>query len=186
MLNTPKHRQAWILEALKKEPLLSFGECFSKYLAKFSKTEQTFSKDWKKAKVELKAYQNKLQAEKERVSIATEVEAVKQGLKTKIDRLFILQNLVDNCLKDLSEGMTNDVIVFEGEPKQYRRKMTVSEYNQTRKTLKDIQAEISKMEGDYAKNQIEITQLRGSVPVESWLNANTTEEDDENKSAETL
>ena len=51
MNNTPKNRQQWMLEELKKSPLLSFGEMFSKYSAKFSKTEKTFSKDWKQAVV---------------------------------------------------------------------------------------------------------------------------------------
>lgn len=157
MTNTPKHRQAWILEELKKSPLLSFGECFSKYSVKFSKSEKTFSKDWKKAQSELKTYQNKVQKEKERVSIETEVEAIKQGLKTKTERLLNLQKLVDDCLKDLAEGMTNDVAFKNGEPKQYRRKMTIAEYNQTRKTLKELQSEISKIEGDYAPNKTELS-----------------------------
>lgn len=36
------------------------------------------------------------------------------------------------------------------------------------------------------KKEVDLKDERRSVPVESWLNANTTEEDDENKSAETL
>lgn len=157
MTNTPKHRQAWILEELKKAPLLSFGEMFSKYSVEFSKTEKTFSKDWKQAQSELKVYQNKVQAEKEKVSIKVETEAIKNGLKTKIDRLLNLQKLVDDCFKDLSEGMTSDIkFDKEGNPKQYRRKMTIAEYNQTRRTLKDLQSEISKIEGDYAPQEQKI------------------------------
>lgn len=185
MINKPKHRQQWILEELKKSPLKHYVEMWAMYRLKWAKGKTTFDKDWKRAKEEHEAYQEKVQKEKERVSITTEVEAVKRGLKTKVDRLFILQGLVDNCLKDLSKGMTNDVIVFKGAPKQYRRKMTITEYNQTRKTLKDLQAEISKMEGDYAKNEIEITQIRGSVPVEMWLNSNTIE-DDKDKGTEAI
>lgn len=150
MQNTPTNRQKWILEELKKNPLLSYGDMFAKYSPNFAKTKRTFDKDWKQAQEELQTYQNKVQTEKERVSIAAEVEAVKQGLKTKIERLLNYQNLVDDCLKDLAEGMTNDIMFKNGEPKQYRRKMTVTEHNQTRKTLKELQAEISKIEGDYA------------------------------------
>lgn len=157
MTNTPKHRQQWILEELKKSPLISYVEMWGKYGQKWAKGKTTFDKDWKKAQSELKTYQNKVQKEKERVSIETEVEAVKQGLKTKNDRLLNLQKLVDDCLKDLAEGMTNNVAFKNGEPKQYRRKMTIAEYNQTRKTLKELQSEISKIEGDYAPNKTELS-----------------------------
>lgn len=155
MINTPKHRQAWILEELKKSPLISYVEMWGKYGQKWAKGKTTFDKDWKTAQKQLKDYQNKVQKEKERVSIETEVEAVKQGLKTKTERLLNLQKLVDDCLKDLAEGMTNDVAFKNGEPKQYRRKMTIAEYNQTRKTLKELQSEISKIEGDYAPQKVE-------------------------------
>lgn len=155
MENKPKYRQQWILEELKKSPLISYVEMWGKYGQKWAKGKTTFDKDWKTAQKQLKDYQNKVQKEKERVSIATEVEAVKQGLKTKTDRLLNLQKLVDDCLKDLAEGMTNDVTFKNGEPKQYRRKMTITEYNQTRKTLKELQSEISKIEGDYAPQKVE-------------------------------
>lgn len=158
MTNAPKYRQDWILDLLKSEPNMSYGEVFTKYLQVFTKlSRQTFSKDWKKAKEQLNDYQKKAQKEKERVSLEVEAEAVKSGLKTKIDRLLNYQKLVDDCLKDLAEGMTNDVAFKDGEPKQYRRKMTIAEYNQTRKTLKDLQTEISKIEGDYATGKIDIT-----------------------------
>lgn len=155
MQNTPKHRQQWILEELKKSPLISYVEMWGKYGQKWAKGKTTFDKDWKTAQKQLKTYQNKLQSEKERVFIQEEIKAVKQGLKTKTERLLNLQKLVDDCLKDLAEGMTNDVTFKNGEPKQYRRKMTIAEYNQTRKTLKELQSEISKIEGDYAPQKVE-------------------------------
>lgn len=157
MSNTPAYRRQWILEELKKKPLMSYVEMWGKYGQKWAKGKTTFDKDWKQAQAELQTYQNKVQTEKERVSIATEVKAVKQGLKTKIERLLNYQNLVDDCLKDLAEGMTNDIMFKNGEPKQYRRKMTIAEYNQTRKTLKELQSEISKIEGDYSPERKDIT-----------------------------
>ena len=158
MTKAPKYRQDWILDLLKSEPNISYGEVFIKYLQAFTKlSRQTFSKDWKKAKEQLKDYQKKAQKEKERVSLKVEAEAVKSGLKTKIQRLLNYQKLVDDCLKDLAEGMTNDTVVVDGEPKQFRRKMNIAECNQTRKTLKDLQAEISKIEGDYATGKVDVT-----------------------------
>lgn len=59
MKNTPAHRQEWILEELKREPLLSYGDCWSKYKVTWSKSESTFATDWKKAKAEIETYQIK-------------------------------------------------------------------------------------------------------------------------------
>lgn len=158
-MNTPKGRQQWILDLLKNKPTLSYGDCFSKYSVNFSKTERTFNEDWKIVKQQLKEYQDKVQKEKERVSISEEIKTVKRGLKTKIERLLNYQKLVDDCLKDLTEGMTNDITFKDGKPLEFRRKMTTNEYNQTRRTLKDLQSEISKIEGDYAPNKQEVDVL---------------------------
>ena len=149
-MNTPKHRQQWIFDLLKGKPNLSYSECFAKYSPKFAKTRRTFDKDWNVSTERIKQYQETIEKEVLKESIKEEVEAAKSVIKSKNDRLVIYQNLVDECLKDLSEGMTSDTyITKEGIPKQYRRKMNNLEYNQTRKTLRDIQSEISKIQGDY-------------------------------------
>ncbi len=152
--DNPKSRQQWIYDLLISEPTLSFAKVFSEYSVKFSKSEKTFSKDWKQAQARFTEYQNKVNKEKEKISIQEETKAVKKGLKVKFDRLMNLQNLVDNALKDLSEGMTDDVFVCNGVVTKYRRKMNITELNNTRKAIKDIQAEISKIEGDYAPKEV--------------------------------
>lgn len=43
MKNTPVHRQEWILEELKREPLLSYGEMWAKYGLKWGKRKTTFN-----------------------------------------------------------------------------------------------------------------------------------------------
>lgn len=60
-------------------------------------------------------------------------EAVKLGIKSKLERLLILQKEVDACLIDLA----ND-------------ELEISEKVALRKTIKELQSEISKIEGDYA------------------------------------
>ena len=93
MNNTPKHRQQWMLEELKKSPLLSFGEMFSKYSVKFSKTEKTFSKDWKQAQKQLQEWQKTINEEVSKQKIGAEVEERKKDLFAKMDALKILADI---------------------------------------------------------------------------------------------
>lgn len=150
MSNAPKYRQKWIFDLLKKDPLISFKNCFSKYSEKYSKTEKTFSKDWKTAQEQIKTYQNKLQKEKERVSIQEEIKAVKNGLKTKIDRLMILQEEITKVQQELQLNECSDIKIINGQPKKIIRPLTPMEKSAMRKVIKELQSEISKMEGDYA------------------------------------
>lgn len=72
------------------------------------------------------------------------VKAAKNGLKTKAERLMILQNEVDNSLKDLKTARK----VFD--------KVSL------RKVIKELQSEISKIEGDYAPTKGEFTGKDGA------------------------
>jgi len=150
MANTPKERQEWIYNELVKNPLLLYKEIFPIYTVKFAVSRVTFDKDWKKSRDLIGKYQAKVNAAKTKASIALEVKAVKEGLRSKMDRLLLLQELVDECLLNLTTGNCNDFYIFEGKQKEFTRKMTQREINDTRKTLQTLQSEISKIEGDYA------------------------------------
>ena len=80
------------------------------------------------------------------VIIANTANGLKNGIKTKIERVLILQTQVNELLADLKN------------PK-IKSQPTIKAY--LRKTLRDIQSEISKIEGDYAPavitNNITIT-----------------------------
>lgn len=92
-MNNPKTRQQWILDGLKINPSISFRDMFSDYYAKFSKSEVTFSKDWNKANTELKEYQQIINNAKLEESIATEKEAVKRNILSKLDAMEILTEI---------------------------------------------------------------------------------------------
>ena len=162
MKNTPAHRQEWILEELKREPLLSYGDCWSKYKVTWSKSESTFATDWKKAKAEIETYQIKAQKEKEAVSIAVEKESIKKGLKTKIERLLTLQKHIQYIEQELEKGECEDIKFVKGEPKKMKRPLLPLEKSAMRKNIKELQAEISKIEGDYAtaKQEVEIKESK--------------------------
>jgi hypothetical protein len=74
--------------------------------------------------------------------------------------LEVYQKQVDDILNELENGMTEELLIVSGQPKKTTRKHTVSETALLRRTLRELQAEISKIEGDYAatKTQIEVKQ----------------------------
>lgn len=156
MTNTPAYRQQWILDLLKSEPNVSYVDMWAKYGQKWAKGKTTFDKDWKQAQEDLKEYQKKAQREKERVSIEIEKEAVKKGLKTKIDRLLVLQRQVDKIQQELDLGCCDDIKIVKGEPKKINRPLLPLEKSAMRRTIKELQSEISKIEGDYAPNKQEV------------------------------
>lgn len=150
MTNNPKNRQQWIFDLLKVEQL-TFGECFSKYYAMFSKSEVTFSKDWNKANGDYIEYQNKVNKAKEDISIAIEVEAHKSGLKSKFDRMLDLTTLLVTGVYEES------VLDFKtGKVIRYHRKLNAME-------IRGLHAELSKMAGEYAPTKIASTDPEGNA-----------------------
>ena len=109
-----------------------------------------------------------MQKEKEAVSIEVEKEAIKKGLKTKIERLLILQNQVDKIIREIENGYCTDNIVSDGIPTCIMRPLRPMEISAMRKNIKDLQSEISKIEGDYATARHDLTSNGESI---SGINA---------------
>lgn len=171
-MNTPKIRQSWILDELRTLPNISYTEVFAKYSPMFAKSKKTFDKDWKKATEEIKTYQIALQKEKEAISIKEDTKLFKEGLKTKAERLLIYQKQINDIEAELELGTTEDVKSSMGEPTFITRSLLPVEKSSMRKTLKDLQAEISKIEGDYAPTK---TELSGEVKTKTDLTKLSTE-----------
>jgi predicted CopG family antitoxin len=100
-MNNPKQRQQWIYEELVKLPNTSFSDLFSIYYEKFSKSEVTFSKDWKKATEKIKQYQQAINNAKLEQSIETEKEAVKRNILTKLEAMEILTEIAQGKAKKI-------------------------------------------------------------------------------------
>jgi ATP-dependent Lon protease len=109
------------------------AEILRKYAKKWRIAERTIDRYLTNAKQEAEKLRKLAETAATDTLVQETIEAVKTGLKTKQERLLILQGQVDAILEDL---------------KDERLKPTDRAY--LRKTLKDIQAEISKIEGDYA------------------------------------
>jgi sulfate adenylyltransferase subunit 1 (EFTu-like GTPase family) len=146
-MNNPATRQEWILEQLTERPTLSYRECFGKYSVNFGKTERTFDRDWNNATERHTERQQAINAAKEVAIIKEEVKAAKNGLKSKHERLMILQDQVDATLVDLQDELL-----------EYRDKVAL------RKVLRELQAEVSKIEGDYAPAKTEVSTTLANKP----------------------
>ncbi len=147
-MNNSKTRQQWIYDLLIGEPTLSFGDCFSKYSAKFSKSQKTFSKDWKIARQRFSEYQKTIESEKLKVSIETEKEAVKKNILTKHACMEILSKIA----KGVAIKVDNKTVM----PKTIDRIKAISE--------------LAKYEGWYATEKVDVTtkgeKLNRSIQIE--------------------
>lgn len=154
-MNTPASRQQWIYDLLKGKPDLSYEVMFTKYSLTFTKmSKRTFAKDWKKSSERFKDYQKTVQGEKEKVSIQEETEAVKNGIKTKNQRIEIYQGQINEILKELQEGTHEEITKKDDKTTKVVRSLTPSEKTAMRKAIKELQSEISKIEGDYAETKV--------------------------------
>jgi hypothetical protein len=135
------------------------------FLPKFACTRQTFDKYWKIANETHSQQRETINNARLEQSIETEKEAVKIGLKSKFERLLILQKEVDNCTLDLENGFTEEL---KSTGELVTRPITIQEKTALRNTIKNLQSEISKIEGDYAPTKAENTNtnLNQDVTIE--------------------
>jgi hypothetical protein len=81
-------------------------------------------------------------------------QAVKQGLKSKNERVLLLQKQVDDIQSELDADTTFEYIVVQGRIQKVVRPLTPTEKAHLRRSIKYIQSEISKIEGDYAPKKV--------------------------------
>jgi hypothetical protein len=87
----------------------------------------------------------------ESIRVQEAATEAKNGLKSKSERLMILQNQVDELLLDIETANKKG------------SKVSITDKAYLRKTVRDIQAEISKIEGDYAPLRQELTGKNGEA-----------------------
>ena len=95
-----------------------------------------------KALLELNKRSQKRQKHFDAVTATETIKAARNGLKSKLERVLLLQDQIDELLLDLENS---------------GNKVSITDKAYLRKTIKDIQAEISKIEGDYAPNKKEVS-----------------------------
>ena len=126
------------------------------FLSKFKCSEPTFVTYWKRANDKHRITQIEAQKEADNVIIQSTKNNALNSVKTKTQRLEVYQKQIDNTITEIENGITEDTIFVSGAPKKIIRKHTVNEVAILRRTLRDLQSEISKIEGDYAATTTKI------------------------------
>ena len=88
--------------------------------------------------------------------------SVKSGIKSKDERILILQIESEKILSELENGKFKETSKVGNKIQTFDRLLTPAEKATMRKTYRDLQAEISKMQGDYAE-----TKMKHSGDVEN-------------------
>lgn len=131
---------------------IEIGKDRGKLLATIGKkwqiSQRTFDRYWKTAQEQHTAKQQAIKSEIAIVDKEAAIDARRNGLKSKNERLMILQNEVDRCLLDLYP--------VKGKKPNIFNKVSL------RRTIKELQAEISKIEGDYAPTKVANTDKEGN------------------------
>ena len=127
------------------------AEILRKYAKKWQIAERSIDRYIEKAKEQAQTLRNLAEKTATDTLVAETIEAVKSGIKTRKERILLLQEEVYNCKQELEYGKNNGA------------KLTVFEKVALRKTIKELQSEISKIEGDYAADKVDVTTKNKSL-----------------------
>jgi hypothetical protein len=137
------------------------------FLSEFKCSEPTFVTYWKRANDKHRIARIEADKQADEAIIQHTKENALNAIKTKNQRLEVYQKQIDATIDEIENGMTGDTIFVGGAPKKIMRKHTVNETAILRRTLRDLQSEISKIEGDYAptKQDVKLEDTRPSTKI---------------------
>jgi hypothetical protein len=157
MAKDSKEYTTFILTELRKGNI-KFTDVALLFFTKFNLSKPTFAKYWKMANETHNNFILQRETKLNDVTIKENIETLSNGLKTKSQRLINLQNQVDEINGMLLSGITPDTIIDAKTltSVDIERRITYIERAQLMKALRDLQGEISKIEGDYAATTTKI------------------------------
>lgn len=138
------------------------AEILAKFAKKWKVSPTSIDRYLKSAKEIAIKLSSKADKAAEDAMISQTVEAAKLGLKSKHERVMILQREVDTCLDELYGTGANNFGEFWGKRTNIKKKLTVMEKVKLRQVINSIQAEISKIQGDYAPTKLANTDKEGN------------------------
>lgn len=121
----------------------------------------TFKRYYLDAKDSHLKYVNEKDEQKDKEGIKGDIDRLKQGLKHKDERVAEKQKDVESLRQSVYNGFTNDYYISNGEHVLYVRPMTEVEKATILKRASEIEAEISKIESDYAPTKVANTDSDG-------------------------
>ena len=148
---------------------LERNDVLQKFAKTFKVSDRTFDNRLKIAKERFYIESESIRKANENILIDGDANALKSGLKSKTERQLSLQKQVDEIQKILDDGETPDTIIDIKSASSFdiTRKITAIERSQLMKTLKDLTAELNKMDGSYApaESKIALTDQRDPSKV---------------------
>lgn len=153
-----------IIDAIIKE--IEQGKPRGKVLAtvvkKWQISQRTFDRHWKTANEQQKERQDKASRAADKVYIETKVEAVKTALKSKLEKQLHIQDQIDAIQSDIDRGILEDYVIVGGKLQVVNKVMNAETKAYLRKTIRELYAELNKMEGDYAPAKVAQTDAEGN------------------------
>lgn len=153
-MSTSKDRAAVIADLLEKQ-LTDASLTDRTIWVKLKLTKSTFYRIKPQATALLDERLAKKRSITEAIVSEGAVEAAKKGIKTRHDRVMVLQEQCDKLREMLKKGEDIGHIVTDDRIKSVRKRMDNNTRGYLLRTLRELQAEISKIEGDYAPEKKE-------------------------------
>jgi hypothetical protein len=133
------------------------ADIMPKYAKKWGISETSVDRYITNAKKEAQERRNLAEKTANDTLVAETKEAVKQGLKSKLDRVMFYQNEIDKMEAQLRGGVEFTFMQGSAIKKSHSNgdfMLPVQIQNELRKTIHAYQTEISKIEGDYAATKV--------------------------------
>lgn len=149
MAKSSEDYTAFIAKELKAGNV-KYLDVASLFCAKFRMTRRTFDKYWKIANDNHANFIEERESKLNEATISEAVQTHHNGLKSKSERLMNLQRQIDDLQTELKNNIMHVHAFSMGEMVTGSREMNSLEKAKIADTIKGLQAEISKIEGDYA------------------------------------
>ena len=163
----PKPSKQVIIDAIIKEieQGTTRAKVIAKYCKKLQKSERTIDSYWKIANIQQKERQDKASKAADAVYIEAKAEAVKTGLKSKLEKQVELQNEIDLIDKQIKGEVQFTFVVGNKVNKSHNSDifmLPVQIQNELRARKLQYYAELNKMNGDYAPTKVANTDKDGN------------------------
>ena len=141
------------------------GEILAKYGKKWQIAPRSVDRLLEKAKPHAEKLRDLANKTANDTIISETQNAVKLGLKSKIERTLNLQKQLDDLQIRLDRNAEEDIVVVQGKIQKVKRPLTVSETTNLVKTIKELTALIGVNEGDAATTKTEINGTLAMQPI---------------------
>ena len=133
------------------------AEILRKYAKKWQIAERSIDRYIERAKNEAEKLRNLANEVANNTLIEETKNAVKLGIKTKNERLLNLEKQIKDLQTKLDADIDVGYFVIGGKVQTVNKRISVTDRAYLIKTIKELESEISKLQGDYPNAKLEVT-----------------------------